>query len=175
MTEATINTIEKPGEFDALVKLRPGEPYFALLGRDPKAVPLILTWAQMQREWAMTLPKGKRRDKQLRKATQAEEIAWAMEQYHDGTLEVPVPEATRKPYTGVQLPAATVESDKRHSALIGTVRTCHNSLAELMEQAGKLAPYDRDTAQAMEEIAERLRTIANNIDAQARPALEARQ
>lgn len=44
-----MGTMTKPGAYDCLGKLKPDEPYFVLMGRDPHAGHLVRRWAEMRR------------------------------------------------------------------------------------------------------------------------------
>lgn len=151
-----VNTLDEPTEFDALVKIRKGEPYFALLGRDQFAPKLICEWANMNRGKALDdLDAGNITEEQfkieLKQSTQAEVMAWNMEEYRNRpeTVEVaPAPEQTSgKPtYTGHALPEETVERDREFSTKIAAVRAIHNSIAELSEQVDRIREYDEVAA-----------------------------
>jgi hypothetical protein len=89
MTDLLINTRDNPGEFDALISLREGEQYFALVGRDRLAPPLIIKWAEQNRARALadfnrSAIDEEERERELRKSAQAEEIAWSMVEWKDG-------------------------------------------------------------------------------------------
>jgi hypothetical protein len=44
-----MGTMIKPGQYDCLSKLKPDEPYFVLMARDPHAAALVRAWAEMRR------------------------------------------------------------------------------------------------------------------------------
>lgn len=168
----TINTLEQPGEFDVLHRLRPNEPYLALVGRDPKAPPLILTWAWAQREWAMTLPEGDYREKQLRKATQAEQIAWAMDEYREGiAASEAAAAAPEKPYSGVQLDEATIERSRQHTARVHAAQIASRAFSELNDEADVIERNDPELADAIRAEVDRLRAF-HEIIALKRPIID---
>lgn len=141
MTDEVINTVEAPSEFDALVKLRPGEPYFAMIGRDRYAPVLLNQWADNNRRRAyLDFEAGKINDEkleaELRQSTQAEMIAWAMQEYKAGYVEPDAPPAVAPVYySGNILPAETAARDEAVKAQAGAARKLHNCIAELAEAA----------------------------------------
>lgn len=154
-----INTLECPGEFDALAKLRPGEPYFLLIGRDRLAPPLVDQWADRNRRRALAdhkhgLISDEQREIELRKSTQAEAIAEAMREYKRG-YEAPKVESTlaaRPTYTGHQLPEETARRDEEQRARARVVAAVHNAIAEATEAAATLraGSADPDDEQAQD-------------------------
>jgi hypothetical protein len=156
----TINTIEQPGEFDVLTKLRPGEPYFVLAGRDTFAPPLVLEWAKNNRYRALEegdagkIDQDKLQD-ELRKSTQAEEIAWAMKAYKRGDRKPEAPASSRPTYTGHELPEQTKHTDAVHSARLRAGSAINAAVAELAALADawrKLGGVGVDYARDIEEI-----------------------
>lgn len=132
--DVLISTREGPGEFDALAKLRPGEPYFALIGRDRLATPLVILWAERNRvralrEFSDGLIDSDTRNHELAKSTQAEETAWAMADYKAGYKDVPETRETVS-YTGHVLPEETKRSDERQRACARAVAALNNAIAE---------------------------------------------
>lgn len=135
-----INTLEQASEFDALAKLRPGEPYFLLIGRDLLAPALVKKWADdnRQRAWA-DFDAGRITEAQLedeqRKSTQAETISWGMKEYKKGYVAKPVETETRPTYTGHQLPEETQRSDDIQRARVRASSAAHACIADLHVQA----------------------------------------
>lgn len=119
---ALINTLDSPSEFDAAAKLRPGEPYFLLIGRDKLAPGLILRWASYNRRKALRehddgLISDARLDDELRKSTDAEMIAWDMKAYKKGWDRKQNGEPAAAPtYSGFELPEETAKRDRVQSA-----------------------------------------------------------
>ncbi len=74
----TENTIDKPGEFDALEKARPGELIFTLLERDPCAPAAIAHWCELRRKLALDIADEDKRRLELRQITEAELIGMSM-------------------------------------------------------------------------------------------------
>jgi hypothetical protein len=74
----TENTIDRPGEFDALEKARPGELIFTLLERDPCAPAVISFWCELRRKLALDIADEDKRRQELRQITEAELIGMSM-------------------------------------------------------------------------------------------------
>lgn len=137
-----VSTPERAGEYDAIETAKPGEPLFSLQGGDPFAPACILLWAQLAREAADRLTSevetttAKRRieklaanaDKLRRKATAAEEVAWAMQEYQRGDVVAPVAEAE----DGDEVQRGAI------AALSAICDRIYNSEAELTEAADAL-------------------------------------
>lgn len=101
-----VSTPERAGEYDAIETAKPGEPLFPLQGGDRFAPECVTLWAQRARERAVALTaeaageRSKRKadrltteaEKLMRKATAAEEVAWAMQEYQRGDVAAPVAE-----------------------------------------------------------------------------------
>lgn len=133
-----INTLETPGEFDALSKLRPGEPYFPLIGRDRLAPPRVMDWAWANRERALKeFSEGKidkeTYERELDKSTEAEAIAWSMQAYKAGHEAKKAMERNVESYVGAELPEETKRRDRLQAAKNRTRTTIHNTIAELVE------------------------------------------
>lgn len=151
MTVDLINTVEAPTEFDPLINLRPGEPYFALVGRDKMAPPLVLEWADRNRSRARTdHGAGKIDDetfaRELRKSTQAETVAWAMQAYKAGQpVDSPVESranTTKESYSGHVLDPSTAARDKRQTDLARAAARVHNAIADMTEACATLREYN---------------------------------
>lgn len=152
-TDDLVSTIEAPGEFDALTKLRPGEPYFALIGRDRLAAKLVLDWARLNRERAdADHLAGRISDdehiREMRKSTQAETVGWAMQAYKNGqplnSPQVDRSGVTAEHYSGHRLDPETAERDKCQTDLIRASSHIHNAIAYLADAKAILKLTDRD-------------------------------
>ena len=85
MTDQIISTKEEVGTYDAIETAKPGEPLFALQGGDPLAPLCVMIWAWKARKLARAMDEDdKARAALLRKASAAEEVAWAMRDYQKG-------------------------------------------------------------------------------------------
>jgi hypothetical protein len=132
-----VNTLDSPSEFDALTSLRPGEPYFVLVGRDRLAPPRIYDWADHNRRRALRdFDEGRigkeERDRELRKSTQAEMIAEAMVEFKNGHVAQAPPKETISTYSGHQLPAETKRTDAIQSARVRASAAIHSAIAEIV-------------------------------------------
>lgn len=177
--ENTTNTMENPSEFDGLAKLRPGEPYFALLGRDMFSPALLMIWADftrnrtLQRFDAGEIDEAKRADK-LRQCRDAECLAWEMEVYRDGTQPVVVVEDRRPKVALTNLPPEQIARDAEVKARVEAVRVFHNAIAQMNDTAAAIAAYEPDIAAATEGALAMVRALAEMVKPH-RPVLEARQ
>lgn len=89
----TENTIDRPGEFDALEKARPGELIFTLLERDPCAPAVISFWCELRRKLALDIADEDKRRQELRQITEAELIGMSMlerQKGHQPSAEAPL-------------------------------------------------------------------------------------
>lgn len=137
-----VSTPERAGEYDAIETAKPGEPLFSLQGGDPLAPECVLLWAQRAREASITCFEGaatersKRKAEKLmadghklaRKATAAEEVAWAMQEYQRGDIAAPIADADDG-------------DDAQRSEIATLSAVCdriYNSEAELTEAADSL-------------------------------------
>jgi hypothetical protein len=167
-----INTLECPGEFDALMNLRPGEPYFLLVGRDRLAPGLLLRWASYNRRRAFSeQDSGKIDDakveRELRKSTQAEEIAWAMKEYKlDRPKDKPKGQvaATRPTYTGHELPEATKLADAKQAAAARAASALNGAVSELAALADATeAAGDTFTAKGLRAEMDKLQHLSEYV------------
>jgi hypothetical protein len=135
-----INTLEAPGEFDALTTLRQGEPYFLLVGRDRSAPRLIDEWADMNRrralkEYGEGLITLEAKERELRKSTQAEMIAASMVEFKNNWVASQKAEEKPRTYSGHQLPEDTRRSDALQSARARAAAALNNAVAECFSLA----------------------------------------
>lgn len=168
-----INTLERPGEFDAMANLRPDEPYFLLIGRDRQAPKLIYEWADTRRKKVLAefnegLITLEQRVHELRKCTEAESIASDMVAYKNQWEAQAAVESNPSTYTGHELPDETIMRDKLRSQTSRAVSAIHNAigeatdLASMMNEAtlagvGSFDPHDVQViAGRMREAAEKL-------------------
>jgi hypothetical protein len=144
VTGDLINTLESPGEFDALTRLRVGEPYFPLVGRDRLAPPLIYDWADRNRRRALAeFSEGKitkeNRDREMRKSTQAEMIAASMVEYKNKWVADHRDEQRPTTYSGHELPEDTKRADALQSARVRAASAINGAAAELNDLCELLA------------------------------------
>jgi hypothetical protein len=78
------NTIQRPGEFDALEKARPDELIFTLLERDPCAPAAIAHWCDLRRKLALDIADEDKRRLELRQIAEAELIGMSKRERQKG-------------------------------------------------------------------------------------------
>lgn len=168
-TEDLINTLDTSGEFDALAKLRPGEPYFALIGRDRLAPDLVLRWAHENRARTMAdfdegRVKEEEHHRELRKSTQAEAVAWAMQAYKKGhpTDSALVETAETEHYSGFVIDPETAERDRLLATHARASNRIHNGIAAL-DEARTLLTDKPEEVEWLVSIIELLKETANDI------------
>lgn len=128
-----INTLETPGEFDALTTLRPGEPYFLLVGRDRLAPTLVIQWAETRRRQSLAEGSdGRDIEHDLRKCTEAEMIAWSMQEYKKGAAARLVVETGPVPgYGGAVLDQEAHARDIESRTRAKAKSVINNAIADL--------------------------------------------
>ncbi len=163
--EFVIPTKERLGTYDAIETAKPDEPLFPVQGGDPFGPPTVLHWAKLCRE-AGTLEEDKgKRAHLLTKASQAEDVAWAMQAYQKGEaqapVEVPMPTEAQpddKPLSEAQL--------STRAALIRGASTAHHATALVRGLADTLGDLQVLPAQRSElsRIGDCLARLAGEIE-----------
>ncbi|MFL6864081.1 MAG: hypothetical protein ACJ8DZ_13890 [Allosphingosinicella sp.] len=135
--EPIATTRDRPGSYDAIATAKPGEPLFPIQGGDPFGPPTVLHWVALCRAAGIAETDPKKAEALLRKASDAERVAWAMMAYQRGEVEMP---GTRSFYND-DGPAAARASDGRdeRETLIKGSASLHNSLSIATEVASALA------------------------------------
>lgn len=168
--ELLVSTKEKPGAYDGLVTAKPGEPVFVLQGGDPHGPATVLHWAGLARAAAYALFEAataegneeaqERAKEKLRKATSAEETAFAMQAYQRGETAI---DGRAESYGGHVDTVAAAAARDRHTVLVKGADRLYNSIAESIDVAealAKLREYPeaevliRDAAAALRQAAE---------------------
>lgn len=126
--EPVISTKDRPGDFDALETAKDGEPIFVLQGGDPHAPPTVGHWASLFRAAALLEPNDEKREAMLRKATNAEAVAWAMQEYQRGY----------QPDQTVADDLAAVHADDEKTLLARLADRLYNALSEANDVAEAL-------------------------------------
>lgn len=140
MTE--ISTRERAGEYDAIATAKPGEPLFPLQGGDRFAPKCIYLWAEQARTYALKeLPAGEDRDNLLSKATAAEGVAEAMQDYRLGLIDEAIASGDKAEIAAVKSSSGHQPDPERAriAALSGIADRIYNSLAELSDAADALS------------------------------------
>lgn len=153
------NTLERPGEFDALPKLRPDEPYFVLLGRDRLAPALVQQWADGNRHKAMrefneseqTTADREVLDRELRQSTDAEQLSWDMKGYKQGQeyLTETGQLTLNASYTGHVQPESQRKKDAVQATKSRAISAIHNAISTLSDLTA--ACKDLGMAEAAED------------------------
>lgn len=140
MTDAIPTTRDRPGSYDAIATAKPDEPLFPIQGGDPFGPPTVLHWVSLCRKAGMAATDPKEAERLLRKATDAEQVAWAMQAYQRGQAEVA---GARVAYSD-HIPEID-GADERHAreTLIRASDRLHAILAEALTVAETLAKLRR--------------------------------
>lgn len=154
MTDQIISTKDQIGSYDAIETLKPGEPVFPLQGGDPLAPLCVMIWAWKARRLARTMDEAEQAKdiaRLLRKASAAEEVAWAMRDYQKGTPDsapLAVPEI-KVGYGGATMAATGAWLP----GIVAGVRHLSEAAAAFAEAAAHL-PQDQASAMlaAIEDI-----------------------
>lgn len=123
--EPLIATKDHLGEYDAIETAKPDEPLFPIQGGDPHGPPTVLHWAELARGEGRQLisdhPEGSKEHtrglKLLDKATNAEQVAWAMQSYQRGDKE---PTGGRASYN--DLPPIEIDESEGHDRAVRAAR-----------------------------------------------------
>lgn len=169
-----INTLEAPGEFDALTSLRPEEPYFLLVGRDKLAPKLVSDWAVANRqraleEFDLNGIDAETLGRELRKSTQAEMIASSMKEFKRGWKSTASPLAARPSYSGHELPEETKKRDRLQSARVRAVSALNGAVSEVVELLTVLGDFDEPELDALAEQARGVRDLMIELSEAATP------
>lgn len=137
-----VSTKEQPGAFDGMQRAEPDEPVFTLRAHDRLSTELVLEWANRRRELilASDMPDGKRA-LELIQVRDAEEIAWAMQDWREGRKDDPAETPAQSApvsYSGHQMTDEEMAAKVRHDALKGAASILHNAVAEIKDVADTL-------------------------------------
>ncbi len=144
MSEQIIATKDQIGSYDAIESLKPGEPVFPLQGGDPLAPLCTMVWAWKARRLARHPDTDeKTREKLLRKASMAEEVAWAMKDYQNGVGGPAISEVAEPPktYSGI----AAEKTGDWLPGIVAGVRHMDEAAASFSDAADHL-PDDQASA-----------------------------
>lgn len=136
MSDESVATIEHGGEeYDALETLKPGEGVFPIQYGDPFGPPTAMFWAGLARKAGLDMENPPAvREKMLRKATMAENVAWEMKEYQKGHAPV---EGQRASYNDQIATVDFGDQVKARKALVANVAALHNAagIAKAVEEA----------------------------------------
>jgi hypothetical protein len=149
--EPIISTKDRVGTYDAIETAKPGEPLFGVQGGDPFGPATVLHWVGLARAAALAESDPKKEDQLLRKATEAEHVAWAMQSYQRGEA-VATPDVVRPTYNELALEP----SDERtmREAMIKATARIDNAVAIIADVVDVLAHFGAHPTQEA-----RLRTL----------------
>lgn len=148
--EPLIATKDRLGEYDAIETAKPGEPLFPLQGGDPFAPPSINHWAGLARaegirltdEFAEGSKEHARGLKLLEKATDAEQVAWAMLEYQRGDQAPTGGSATYSGHVMPELDESSGHERAVRAARIKAAAVLQNLIGEGVDVADALAALD---------------------------------
>lgn len=162
-----MSTKEEPGPFDGMARAEPDEPVFTLRAHDALAPGLVHEWVRQRREviGRADYPEEKR-ELELIQCREAEEIAWSMADWRNGSR--PVEEAATDKlspnYSGNTSSVEEIAAKRRYDVTKGAVATLHNALAEITDAANNLSEFGHEGERAVIlAAAERLKAVAAHI------------
>lgn len=192
MSDAVFSTKDQPGDYDAILTAKPDEPLFPVQGGDPRGPSTVQFWADFARAGARACLQGAKvrvldsrfelyggpevydpteadqlaAERLLKKATNAEQVAWAMQAYQRGEDDQ---EGERASYSDVltdQMTGEALDRASRRKALISMKGQLHNAVAIAQAVVDALATM---RAEPMAEVKIRealagLREAAEEID-----------
>lgn len=133
--EPAISTKDKLGEYDAIETAKTDEILFPIQGGDPFGPKTVLYWVELCRAAGMREENSEKATHLLRKATNAEIVAWAMMAYQRQEVD---PIAKRAQYNDVALAAKADATQTTRSTLIQITRILHNTIAQINDAADSL-------------------------------------
>jgi hypothetical protein len=160
MTDIPIATKEHPAPLDAFETAKPDEPLFTLQGGDPLAAPLVQLWAMAARCRAGLIPADKfltkdtlngltnaairhsvagderERDNLKVRATAAEEVSWAMDDYRNGHVGTDVPTEAADTHLSELQRIDLYELKVRAAQKLSSFRSELREIREALEKAG---------------------------------------
>lgn len=136
--DIVISTKDTIGSYDGLETAKPGEPVFVCQGGDPFGPPAVLHWASLARAAGVAEQDDKKAAKLLKKASEAELVAWAMMAYQRGEIEL---EGKRAQYTTDVIQIDSKERAEREAMIRGAA-SLNNAIAIIFDVAEMLAKYD---------------------------------
>lgn len=142
MTDELVpSTKEKLGTYDAIETAKPDEPLFPIQGGDPFGPATVLHWVSLARAAGMAETDEKRADRLLRKARDAELIAWQMQTYQRGEVEQEGERAQYNEPTIAIDATQDLERQRREARIKGAARLA-NVIAQATEVCETLTTLD---------------------------------
>lgn len=135
--EPQISTKDRPGVYDAIETAKPGEPLFPIQGGDPFGPSTVQFWVDQCRRAGMREEDPVRARELLEKASSAEHVVWAMQEYQRGVVAEAQPEGTPAPakpsYSNWTDPADAETKQAR------AIRASRIEAAQMLSQAVSVA------------------------------------
>lgn len=138
-----VSTKENPGAFDGLERAAPDEPVFTLRAHDVLAAELVLEWVARKRKLIQsTRMSAAKREIELIQCRDAEEIAFAMQEYRAGIVEVPAEEEkTPKRISTNQMSKRELAAKQRFDSIKEASQKLNNAVADINDAVPLLKPY----------------------------------
>lgn len=161
--EPIISTKDRPGIYDAIETAKPDEPLFPIQGGDPFGPATVLHWVDLARSAGLAEQDRKKAEALLRKAAQAEEVAWAMMSYQRGEKDMA---GTRATYSDDVIVGETEERRTAREAMIIGAGRLNNALAMVVDVADQLARHKVHPLEevVLREAVEQIRAVALAIE-----------
>lgn len=157
-----ISTKDRPGIYDAIETAKPGEPLFPIQGGDPFGPATVLFWVEKCRRAGMAEENPALAKELLKKASSAEHVAWAMQDYQRGIEPErgTAKEDTRPAYSGWVDPAdaETLERRRVRAGRIEAAEQLHNASGIAAGAAEALAKL-RSCPEAEAKVREAIETL----------------
>jgi len=176
MTEETKGSKLDPSPLDAYVTAEPNEPVFTLQGGDVLAGPLVIMWARLARarcglgfepiatfDWLHDIVKNHQVEKQgeisdlLFRATEAEQVAWAMGNYRKGHAFEETEAAVPKVEARLDLHDYLIHAASR-------ISNAFSELADMIEPLEKLGITNAEIIPALKNEILALRLLYNVVE-----------
>jgi hypothetical protein len=161
--EPVLATKDHLGEYDAIESAKPGEPLFPIQGGDPFGPKTILYWADLCRTAGRAEENVEKARAMLRKAADAELVAWTMTEYQKGASVIA--EQQRATYTDLPGTNLSAEQAKR-VVLIRGASILRNALSQIADVAAMLNPFIDHTVEtgALRKMTQQIGDIAELIE-----------
>jgi hypothetical protein len=156
---AEVSTKDRPGLYDAIETAKPGEPLFPIQGGDPFGPATVQFWVDQCRRAGMAETDEKRAKDLLEKASSAEHVVWAMQDYQRGLTAKVEPGKKAQPTYSGWLDTDDDETKQRRQeragriAAAGRVNNAAAVATEAIETLAKLRCCPEQEARLREAVA----------------------
>lgn len=160
-------TKDRIGSYDAIETAKPHEIIFPVQGGDPFGPETVLRWAELARSAGLADADPKKAAHLLKKASDAEQVAWAMRAYQRGEPTV-APEGERARYNDapIMIEADADQERKVRAAMIAASGRLSDVVArgtEIIEILASLRVHPEQEVQLREAV-EAIRLVALAIE-----------